>query len=123
MAAMADALAAVEHEVRLLQDFIVRLGTRQPDGLLAVPFGVLYDDPASQQTFEALAGTLKASAAAIDDRSTNACTCAWSDTSRPLRPTSRQAAKKRGVVSYASPLLLKGAHDKVPVVLLKEPTD
>ena len=59
MAAMAEALEQVEREVRLLQGFIVRLGTRQADGLYAVPFGVLYDDPDSQQTFEALAGTLK----------------------------------------------------------------
>ena len=31
-----------------------------------------------------------------------------------------KAAKKRGVVDYAAPLLLKGTHDKVAIVLLKE---
>ena len=29
-----------------------------------------------------------------------------------------KAAKKRGFISYDAPILLKGAHDKVPVVLL-----
>jgi len=31
-----------------------------------------------------------------------------------------KAAKKRGVVDYAAPLLLKGTHDKVAIVLVKE---
>ena len=31
-----------------------------------------------------------------------------------------KAAKKRGVVTYDSPLLLKGAHDKIRIVLEKE---
>jgi Costars len=31
-----------------------------------------------------------------------------------------KAAKKRGFISYNSPLLLKGAHDKVVITLLKE---
>ena len=61
MAVMAAALEEVEREVRLLQTFIIRLGARQSDGHYAVPFGTLYDDPDSQQTFEALAGTLKVS--------------------------------------------------------------
>jgi hypothetical protein len=29
-----------------------------------------------------------------------------------------KAAKKRGIVAYEAPLLLKGAHDKVAIVLL-----
>ena len=32
-----------------------------------------------------------------------------------------KAAKKRGIIDYASPLLLKGTHDKVVITLLKEP--
>ena len=32
-----------------------------------------------------------------------------------------KAAKKAGVVAYASPLLLKGTHDKVDIVLLVPP--
>ncbi len=35
-------------------------------------------------------------------------------------PRAAQAAKKRGIVDYASPLLLKGTHDKVVITLLKE---
>jgi hypothetical protein len=31
-----------------------------------------------------------------------------------------KAAKKRGVVDYSAPILLKGAHDKVVITLLKE---
>ena len=31
-----------------------------------------------------------------------------------------KAAKKRGVVDYKAPILLKGAHDKVEIVLLVE---
>ncbi len=34
-----------------------------------------------------------------------------------------KAAKKQNVVSYAAPILLKGSHDKVPVVLLVEASD
>ena len=91
--AVAEATAHfIDREIRKLQEFMIRLGTRNADGAVEVTFGVLFDDPASQQTFEALAGTLK-------------------------------AAKKRGVVDYAAPILLKGAHDKVVIVLRKEPTD
>jgi hypothetical protein len=32
-----------------------------------------------------------------------------------------KAAKKRGIVAYDAPLLLKGAHDKIAIVLLVEP--
>lgn len=79
--------AFVDHEVRLLQAKVKELGAVNADGKWSVPFGVLYD--ATEQIFEALAGTLK-------------------------------AAKKRGVVGYNSPLLLKGPHDKVEIVLLVE---
>lgn len=34
-----------------------------------------------------------------------------------------KAAKKRGVVEYSAPILLKGAHDKVPITLLVEPPE
>lgn len=77
----------VAHEVKLLQEKVKELGSPNADGKWSVPFGVLYD--ATDQIFEALAGTLK-------------------------------AAKKRGVVTYNSPLLLKGPHDKVEIVLLVE---
>jgi hypothetical protein len=33
-----------------------------------------------------------------------------------------KAAKKRNLVAYAAPILLKGAHDKVVIQLLVEPT-
>jgi hypothetical protein len=33
-----------------------------------------------------------------------------------------KAAKRKGVVEYAAPLLLKGAHDNVMIVLSKEVT-
>ena len=29
-----------------------------------------------------------------------------------------KAAKKRGIIAYAAPILLKGSHDKVPITLL-----
>jgi hypothetical protein len=80
--------STVDHEVRLLQDWIVKLGVRQADGLYAVAFGPLFE--ATDQIFEALAGTLK-------------------------------AAKKRGVIKYDAPILLKGPHDKVLITLLAEP--
>jgi hypothetical protein len=40
----------------------------------------------------------------------------------PPPPSSppRQAAKKRGIIDYSAPILLKGAHDKVVITLLKE---
>ena len=80
--------AVVDHEVRLLQEWIVKLGERNSEGHFSVQFGALFD--ATDQVFEALAGTLK-------------------------------AAKKRGVIKYDSPILLKGAHDKVAITLLLEP--
>ncbi len=33
-----------------------------------------------------------------------------------------KAAKKKGVVKYSAPILLKGAHDKEVITLLVEPT-
>jgi hypothetical protein len=80
--------ATVDHEVALLAEQIKKLGAQGADGRWSVNFGPLYD--ATQDIFEALAGTLK-------------------------------TAKKRGVVDYSAPILLKGPSDKVAVVLLKEP--
>ena len=77
----------VNHEVLLLQQTIKKLGAPNADGKFSITFGALFD--ATQDIFEALAGTLK-------------------------------AAKRTGVVSFAAPLLLKGAHDKVEIVLLVE---
>ena len=75
----------VNHDIQVLVEVMRKLGSPQPDGSLAVPYGQLYD--ATTDVLEALMGTLK-------------------------------AAKKRGFISYDAPILLKGAHDKVPVVLL-----
>lgn len=80
--------AFVDHEVKLLQEWIVKLGQKNADGQYAVAFGVLFD--ATDQVFEALAGTLK-------------------------------AAKRRGIIKYDAPILLKGSHDKVAITLLAEP--
>jgi Costars len=33
-----------------------------------------------------------------------------------------KAAKRKGVINYAAPILLKGSHDKVPITLLTELT-
>lgn len=79
--------AFIDHEVKLLQEWIAKLGERNAEGHFVVTFGVLFD--ATDQVFEALAGTLK-------------------------------AAKRRGIVKFDAPILLKGAHDKVPITLLIE---
>eukprot|EP00741_Cyanophora_paradoxa_P011312 tig00020554_g10926.t1 len=78
----------VEHEVSLLQQKIVELGSRGADGKYSITFGKLFE--ATEQIFEALGGTLK-------------------------------AAKKRGVIAYSAPLLLKGAHDAEVITLLVAP--
>ena len=79
----------VAHEVRLLQEWVVKLGARDAaSGHYVCTFASLYD--ATVDIFEALGGTLK-------------------------------AAKKRGIVTYSAPILLKGAHDKVQIELLIEP--
>lgn len=83
-------MATVEREVLLLQHEIAKFNERDAQGRFQVTFGKLYD--ATEQIFEALAGTLK-------------------------------AAKKRGIIDYASPLLLKGTHDKIIITLLKEATE
>ena len=50
---MAD-LDAVEHDVRLLTDYIRRLGTANEDGSVDVTYGVLFDDDDCQQTVRAI---------------------------------------------------------------------
>ncbi|XP_060609446.2 costars family protein ABRACL [Anolis sagrei] len=50
----------VEHEINLLVEEIQRLGTKNPDGMLSVKFGVLFADEKCANLFEALVGTLKA---------------------------------------------------------------
>ena len=51
--------AQVEHECKLLQEVIARLGTRDSStGKVTISFGLLYRE--TQDTFEALAGTMKA---------------------------------------------------------------
>ena len=75
----------VDHEIKLLQEQITKLGSVNAEGKSEVTFGVLYD--ATVDIFEALAGTLK-------------------------------SAKKRGIIAYSAPILLKGSHDKVVITLL-----
>lgn len=51
----------IDQEVQQLKKDIARLGTRNPQtGKITVKFGVLFDDEAAQQYYEALVGTLKA---------------------------------------------------------------
>lgn len=50
----------VEHEVTLLVEEIRRLGSKNPDGMTSVKFGVLFSDDKCANLFEALVGTLKA---------------------------------------------------------------
>jgi hypothetical protein len=52
-----DRIAA---EVAQLQVDVKRLGTEQANGFYSVPFGVLFDDEAVSNYYEALVGTLKA---------------------------------------------------------------
>eukprot|EP00762_Andalucia_godoyi_P005117 ANDGO_03936.mRNA.1 Costars family protein At4g33640 len=79
---------SVNTEIRHLQEWIAKLSTeKNASGKPVVAFGTLFD--ATQDVFEALAGTLK-------------------------------AAKQRKIISYDSPLLLKGAHDKVLITLEQE---
>jgi hypothetical protein len=80
--------AFVDEEVKRLCEEIKRLGSQGADGKWFVNFGPLYD--ATQDIFEALAGTLK-------------------------------SAKKKGLIDYSAPILLKGPSDKIPIILLKEP--
>jgi len=90
-----------------------RLGTRNAAGQFEVPFGKLYD--ATVDIFEALAGTLKV----LDILDTNKCRCLLMLLSTTLmRPpgwraqwtpcVAVQAAKKKKLVDYSAPLLLKG---------------
>jgi len=50
----------VEAEVKLLQEFIIRLGKKNAEGKHEVTFGVLFDDDRCANEFEALVGTLRA---------------------------------------------------------------
>ena len=52
--------AAVDHDIGLLTQYIMRLGTMNADGSYSTTFKVLFDDDTVQQTLESLAGTLKA---------------------------------------------------------------
>jgi hypothetical protein len=55
-----DHASRVDAEVAQLQVDIKRLGTEQSDGKFSVPFGILFDDEAVGDYYEALVGTLKA---------------------------------------------------------------
>ncbi|KAK1857392.1 hypothetical protein I4F81_008314 [Pyropia yezoensis] len=50
----------VDHEVKLLREEIMRLGTKDDKGVTSVPFGVLFRDDKCANLFEALMGTLRA---------------------------------------------------------------
>lgn len=74
--------AQVEHEIKLLVNFIRSIGKENASsGLYETTFGDLFRNDEVQNTFESLAGTLK-------------------------------AAKRRKIISYNSELLLQGVHDK-----------
>ena len=57
---MTDHADTINAECEQLKADIMRLGKRGHEGVFTVPFGVLFDDEAAQQYYEALVGTLKA---------------------------------------------------------------
>jgi len=50
----------VEHEIKLVQFHIARIGKEQPDGTVVTTFGDMFNDPTAEQIFESLVGSLKA---------------------------------------------------------------
>eukprot|EP01096_Ripella_sp_DP13-Kostka_P006794 TRINITY_DN244_c0_g1_i1.p1 TRINITY_DN244_c0_g1~~TRINITY_DN244_c0_g1_i1.p1 ORF type:complete len:108 (-),score=58.35 TRINITY_DN244_c0_g1_i1:220-510(-) len=50
----------VDHEVKLVQYHIARVGKKQADGTYTVTFGDFFNDGEVEQTFESLVGSLKA---------------------------------------------------------------
>lgn len=55
--------------------------------------------------------------AACRRRATAAAACLRAACLRAA-PRRLKAAKKRGLIAYSAPILLKGSHDKVPITLL-----
>mmetsp|Transcript_4210 Transcript_4210/g.6356 ORF Transcript_4210/g.6356 Transcript_4210/m.6356 type:complete len:101 (-) Transcript_4210:43-345(-) len=50
----------VDHEVKLVQYHIARIGDAQDDGTVTCTFGKLFHDEEAEQVFESLVGSLKA---------------------------------------------------------------
>jgi len=50
----------VEHEIKLVQFHLERIGKEQPDGTIKTTFGDVFNDPQAEQIFESLVGSLKA---------------------------------------------------------------
>jgi hypothetical protein len=50
----------VEHEIKLIQFHLARIGKAQPDGTYKSTFGDIFNDEQSEQVFESLVGSLKA---------------------------------------------------------------
>ena len=50
----------VEHEIKLVQYHIARIGQQQADGTFTTTFGELFKDEEAEQVFESLVGSLKA---------------------------------------------------------------
>jgi len=91
----------------MLQSDIKRLGAQREDGKYVVKYGVLFVRCAARGRRRRRRG---ADARAQD---------ATQDTYEALLGT-MIAARKRGVVDFKGQMLLKGAHDKVDIVLLQE---
>jgi hypothetical protein len=50
----------VEHEIKLVQYHIARIGKQEPDGSYKITFGEFFADEEVEQVFESLVGSLKA---------------------------------------------------------------
>mmetsp|Transcript_44115 Transcript_44115/g.111190 ORF Transcript_44115/g.111190 Transcript_44115/m.111190 type:complete len:102 (+) Transcript_44115:87-392(+) len=50
----------VDHEVKLVQFYIAKIGEQQADGTFICTFGQLFNDEEAEQVFESLVGSLKA---------------------------------------------------------------
>eukprot|EP01101_Sappina_pedata_P008074 TRINITY_DN4408_c0_g1_i1.p2 TRINITY_DN4408_c0_g1~~TRINITY_DN4408_c0_g1_i1.p2 ORF type:complete len:102 (-),score=59.56 TRINITY_DN4408_c0_g1_i1:89-394(-) len=50
----------VEHEIKLIQFHLERIGTVQADGTVKTTFGDVFNDEEAEQIFESLVGSLKA---------------------------------------------------------------
>lgn len=50
----------VEHEIKLVQWYVAKVGTKQADGTITCTFGDIFYDEEAEQIFESLVGSLKA---------------------------------------------------------------
>ncbi|KAL3766064.1 hypothetical protein ACHAW5_007759 [Stephanodiscus triporus] len=79
-----------------------------------VPFGELFDDDDVQQHYEGLAATLKAAKKHLRLRGSDPNEHFF----HPVGLQPFETAPPGGIVTYTSPILLKGAHDKVLIDLV-----